>query len=107
MRSDRPQSLTWRSGSTPDLGGGHVLDPLDLAPEPLVVEEVDKRAVKESLDALGPPPVVDLALGLHARSRWWARSRSPRPRTGTTGCRRSRQACGQGVPRCARTAPSR
>ena len=47
--------------------GRHVLDPLDLAAEPQLVEELDQRAVHEALDALRAPPVVDLALGLDAR----------------------------------------
>src|SRR5436305_594601 len=47
-------------------GGRYVLEPLDLAPEPVVVEEVDQRPVEESLHPLGSAPVVDLALGLDA-----------------------------------------
>ena len=44
--------------------GRDVLDALDLAAEPVVVEEVVERLVEHALDALGAPPVRDLALGL-------------------------------------------
>ena len=47
--------------------GGDVLDALDLAAEPQLVEEVDQRAVEEALHALGAAPVGDLALGLDGR----------------------------------------
>ena len=45
-------------------GGRDVLDPLDLAAEPVVVEELVERLVEQALDALGAAPVGDLALGL-------------------------------------------
>src|SRR5436305_15153 len=41
-----------------------VLDPLDLDSEPVVVEEVVDGAVDKRFDALGAPPVRQLALGL-------------------------------------------
>jgi hypothetical protein len=44
--------------------GRDVLDPLDLAAEPVVVEELVDRLVEHALDALGAAPVGDLALGL-------------------------------------------
>ena len=45
-------------------GGGDVLDPLDLAAEPVVVEERVERLVEQLLDPLGAAPVGDRALGL-------------------------------------------
>ena len=48
-------------------GGGHVLDALDLDPEPEAVEELVDRRVQQPLDALGAPPVGDRPLGLDAR----------------------------------------
>ena len=45
-------------------GGRDVLDPLDLAAEPVVVEPVVDRAVHQALDPLRAAPVGDLALGL-------------------------------------------
>ena len=44
--------------------GGHVLDPLDLGPEPVAVEELDQGAVHRPLDPLRAAPVVEPALGL-------------------------------------------
>ena len=39
-----------------------MLDPLDLAAEPVVVEELVQRGVEQPLDALGAAPVVEAAL---------------------------------------------
>ena len=44
--------------------GRDVLDPLDLGPEPVAVEELDQGAVEDALDPLRAAPVVELALGL-------------------------------------------
>jgi hypothetical protein len=47
----------------------HVLDPLDLGPEPVAVEELDQGLVEEVLDPFGAAPVIDLALGLDRRQQ--------------------------------------
>ena len=47
--------------------GRDVLDPLDLAAEPVVVEELVDRLVEQPLDALRAAPVGDLAVGLDRR----------------------------------------
>jgi hypothetical protein len=44
--------------------GRDVLDPLDLDPEPVVVEELVDGAVEQALDAFGATPVGDLAVRL-------------------------------------------
>ena len=44
--------------------GGHVLDPLDLGPEPVAIEELVQGPVHHPLDALRAPPVVELPIGL-------------------------------------------
>jgi hypothetical protein len=44
-----------------------VLDPLDLDPEPVAVEELGHCGVEDPLDPLGAAPVVQLPLGLDAR----------------------------------------
>ena len=44
--------------------GGDVLDPLDLGPEPVAVEELDQRGVEDPLDPLRAAPVVERAIGL-------------------------------------------
>ena len=59
---------------------GHVLDPLDVAAEPVVVEEVPEGAVEQPLDALGAPPVGDLAVGLDRRQQRRAGRRRRRAR---------------------------
>jgi hypothetical protein len=48
-------------------GGRDVLDPLDVDPEPVVVEELVEGLVEQVLDALGAAPVGDLSLGLDRR----------------------------------------
>src|SRR5918993_78637 len=40
-------------------GRGHVLDALDVAAEPVAVEELEQPAVVDPLDPLRPPPVVE------------------------------------------------
>jgi hypothetical protein len=48
-------------------GGREVLDPLDLDPEPVPVQELGDGRVEQTLDPLGAAPVVQLTLGLDAR----------------------------------------
>ena len=66
-------------------GGGHVLDALDLGPEPVAVEELVERPVHEALDALRAAPVGELALGLDAGevlAQRRASAPAPRPSAG-------------------------
>ena len=48
-------------------GGRDVLDPLDLAAEPVVVEERDERLVEQALEPLGAAPVGDRPVRLDRR----------------------------------------
>ena len=61
--------------------GGDVLDPLDLAAEPVAVEELDERRVEDALDPLRPAPVVDAAIGLDRRAAASASARARRRRS--------------------------
>ena len=81
-------------------GGGDMLDPLDLAAEPVVVEEGVERPVDEPLEALGAAPVRDRPLGLdrgQVVAQVRARRRAGQRRAGhdaSTGARR-RSSSGQ------------
>ena len=71
-------------------GGRDVLDPLDLAAEPVVVEELVERRVEQALDALRAAPVGDLAVGLDRGQQ--------RARVAPAGAGRARQSLMRRVP---------
>ena len=73
----------WLDASSAPPDGGHVLDPLDLDPEPVAVVEVEDR-LHQLVDALRAAPVVHLALGsgggispVRSRSGGGSRRRAP------------------------------
>ena len=65
--------------------GGDVLDPLDLRPEPVAVEELEQRGVHQALDPLRAAPVVEPALGLDRRQEIGVIVLAPAGSRGRTG----------------------